>query len=333
LRTLLIVVGISGLTAAAWREISDALPYREQRQTMALIEQLGGSYETAEASEWHRRLFGSDLQNLVLVNLADCDVPDRYIEALAALPQLETLAVGGEAFADGHLDQLRHTATLRYLVLDSTAVSDEAVTALRAAQPNVEVYFSERRALAELTGIGMKHERSAQVPQPLRERVGDAYFHTCWLLCCVSRVSDADLAHVRHLRNLEILRVYESSVSDAGLANLQGLVQLRELNLAGTKITDAGVAHLARLINLRELHLDRAPISDAGLAHLKDLGQLEQLELDSTPIGDAGLVHLKGLAKLEDLGLGGTRCTRSGARELQKVLPQCRIFLDRNAAE
>ena len=91
---------------------------------MALVAELGGSYQTAEASNWHRGLFGSDLQNLVLVNLADCDQVDDFLGRVAASPMLETLVVGGDAFNDQHLRRLQGTPSLRHLVLDSTSVTD-----------------------------------------------------------------------------------------------------------------------------------------------------------------------------------------------------------------
>jgi hypothetical protein len=325
LRTLLIVVTISAVAAGTWRTIADVLPYRRQQRTKALVEQLGGSYQTAEASKWHRRLFGDDLQNLVLVNLADCDVPDRYIEAIADLPQLETLAVGCETFTDQHLGQLHRTASLRYLVLDSTSVSDEAVTALRTAQPNVEVYFSERRAMAALKGIGPLHEGPADVPPLLRERLGDAYFHSCQSACCGSKLNDTLAAKMRHLRNLEELILSHSAVGDPGLAHLQGLVKLQELSLSHRPITDAGLAHVAGLANLRVLRLSETQITDAGLAHLQGLSRLGELDITNTPISDRGLRHLHQLSRLQSLTVSSTAVTETGIADLQQALPKCRV--------
>jgi len=45
-----------------------------------------------------------------------------------------------------------------------------------------------------------------------------------------------------------------------------------------------------------------------------------------TQIADAGLVHLTGLPALKILGLTGTQVTDAGVAELQKALPNCRIF-------
>jgi hypothetical protein len=139
LLTLLLLIALCAVGLFAWRTIRDALPYREQPRTAALIARLGGSYQTAEASSWHRRLFGSSLQNLVLVNLADCDSPEVYLDAVADLPELATLVVGGQAFTDQHLRRLHSARSLRHVVLVSTNVTATGIGELRAALPNCRV--------------------------------------------------------------------------------------------------------------------------------------------------------------------------------------------------
>src|SRR5262245_6731051 len=77
LRTLLAVTtAIVGLLVA-WRTVVE--PCRQQRQTMELIEELGGSFESAAADRWQVWLFGADYQNVVRVSLTDCDQPDKYL--------------------------------------------------------------------------------------------------------------------------------------------------------------------------------------------------------------------------------------------------------------
>ena len=67
-------------------------------------------------------------------------------------------------------------------------------------------------------------------------------------------------------------------------------------------------------------------ITDVGLAHLKGLTKLQGLNLTGTQITDAGLVHLKGLTKLWGLNLMDTQITDAGVDELQKALPNCKIY-------
>jgi internalin A len=324
LRTLLILVALCAVAAFAFRTVFDALPYRQPRRTAALIEQLGGSYQTAQASSWHRRLFGSDLQNLVLVNLADCDVPDRYIDAVADLPQLETLAVGGEAFTDRHLSRLRGNASLRYLVLDGAGVSDEAVAALRTEHPQVEVYFSERRAMAALHKLAYMSCRKADVPSTLRTRVGEEFFQTCHTACFSGKTTADRLLNLRHLRHVATLRL-PGAMNDELMAGLSRLSDLQELMLAQSQVTDAGLAHLEGLPKLHRLALQQARVGDAGLAHLKSLHSLKELDLTGTKISDKCVVHLKGLTQLKELTLEDTAVTKAAVKELRKALPACHV--------
>ena len=56
-----------------------------------------------------------------------------------------------------------------------------------------------------------------------------------------------------------------TKVTDAGLANLEPLANLETLSLATTKITDAGLAHLAGLGKLSELDLSFTKTTAAGV--------------------------------------------------------------------
>ena len=151
---------------------------------------------------------------------------------------------------------------------------------------------------------------NAQPPGPewLRKLLGGDFFTT---------VVGADLANsVSRLTN---------DVSDAGLAHLARLSQLQWLWLDRTKITDAGLVYLKGLTQLKVLYLNDTQITDAGLAHLAGLKQLEALILDFTQITDAGLGYLAGLTQLQRLELVGTKVTDEGVEKLQQALPNCKI--------
>ncbi len=117
---------------------------------MALVERLGGSYQSQPAPKWMSQLAGQDLGDATLVNLADCDRPDEYVAAVARLPRLEILLVGGQAFGDEQVAQLSGTKSLRWLILDSTSVSADALATLQDASPDLQVYRSQRRTIAAL---------------------------------------------------------------------------------------------------------------------------------------------------------------------------------------
>ena len=59
-----------------------------------------------------------------------------------------------------------------------------------------------------------------------------------------TKVTDAELEHLKGLTRLEFLVLTNTEVTDAGLTHLEGLTRLQTLYLSGTKVTDDGVAKL-----------------------------------------------------------------------------------------
>lgn len=84
-----------------------------------------------------------------------------------------------------------------------------------------------------------------------------------------SKVTDAGLAKVAAMKNLQELHLENTAASDAGLDHLKGLASLEYLNLYNTKVTDAGLAKLAGLSKLKALYLWQSGVTKAGVAALK----------------------------------------------------------------
>ena len=71
-----------------------------------------------------------------------------------------------------------------------------------------------------------------------------------WVDLNNTQVTDADLMHLKGMKNVEILTLMSTQVTDAGLEHLKGFTRLYCLSLAGTQVTDAGLRHLKGLENL-----------------------------------------------------------------------------------
>jgi hypothetical protein len=327
LGSLLAFVTLAAVGAGAWRIFVE--PYRRQRAVMAVIEKLGGRYQTVEADAWLRRLLDSDLQNVTLVDLADCDEPAEYLDYIVDLPRLSTLVVGGPAFADEHLDRLGRLGSLRLLVLDGARVTDAGLDNLRSRLPEVEIYLSQRRAIAALrkggNGVSALFTLSHT---PLRQLLGNAYFEDAIEVEAGvrSNFGDAQLSHAKECMTLRALVLRDSGVGDEGLAHLKTLTNLERINLVGTRVGDAGLAHLKELPKLKNLDLACTRVSDAGLAQLKGFPSLQCLDLTGTRVSDGGLIHLKELRDLRLLILYGTQATEGGIAELRRALPNCSIY-------
>ncbi len=138
------------------------------------------------------------------------------------------------------------------------------------------------------------------------------------------KVTDAGVAHLKGLPQLQFLALAGTKVTDAGMADLAGLTQLQFLALGMTKVTDAGMANLERMTQLKTLWINETPIGDAGIAHLKGLTQLEWIEMWGNKVTDAGMENLKGLIHLRKLRLSG-KVSKEAMKNLQEALPKCRM--------
>jgi hypothetical protein len=365
LRTLLGLMLLIVLLLGAWRLLIE--PYQRQGPVMALVEELGGRCQTSAAAPWVTQLLRRDNQDIVFIDLSDCDEPVEYVGAVSRLPLLETLVVGGEKFTDDHLRQFQRLHSLRWLVLDSTSVTETALGEFRLAMPKVDVYQSQRRAEAEIRDRIRHHtihvvERGYDESYPrLRELLGDEHFaHTTWLrfsrfyraidqadiaifvhASSVRRmphlrkleidhlsVTDADIEQFKALPNLLLLSLGRAQVTDDGLRHLESMRQLEELWLHDNDITDAGLKHLEHLPNLRGVFLFYTKVTDQGLSRLGRMTRLERLWLHGTQVSDAGLKHLHGLTNLREMTLHDTKVTRHGVTELRRVLPNCVVEHD-----
>jgi hypothetical protein len=327
LGSLLVLVTLCGVLLAAWRAY--LAPYRAQRDTMALIERLKGNYQTQEAASWANRLSLAPADNVVLVNLADCDQPADYIDAVSRLPSLETLIVGGLAFGDEHVARLKKLSTLRLLVLDSTSVTATGIEALRWSLPEVRAHHSERRAIAAFRAVsGGVITQSSNVSPELVQLVGPQFVESATrLLLFNTDATDAALAHLAAMKNLQEMELGSTQVTDAALPHLAGLNNLERLCLGDTVVTDSGLAHLAALKNLVSLRLDGTKITDTGLAHLAALQELQTLDVHNTQVTDRGLAQVAALKNLQTLVLDDTVVTDAGLVHLAGQRNLSRLFI------
>ena len=232
---------------------------------------------------------------VLLIGIAGCGGEDNSPDDVA-VPPSPVKATGIEDLSDAELADLLQELTEDPADVPLDQSGDDAVAALKKL------------------GARIKQDDQGEV---VEVRIAS------------TKVTDADLVHLKGLTNLQSLVIgsfgSQSQITDAGLVHLKGLTNLHTLRLVQTQVTDAGLVHLKGLTNLEHLDLTNTKVTDAGLVHLVGLTKLEGLELSRTPITDARLVHLRGLTKLEWLYLEETQVTDTGVAELQKALPNCEI--------
>lgn len=165
---------------------------------------------------------------------------------------------------DAELAKLAEVKSLRELILDAGAVTDDG--------------------LASLAGqMRLEHLRLRHSP------IGDAGVQHLASLAALRIVNlphaefgDDGLAVLPQLPKLELLRFSSPRVTDAGLAQLAEAnpPNLKFLHLIDVPITDAGLAHLERIDSLQSLYLDGASVSDEAVGRLLKAKPHLHLHLD-----------------------------------------------------
>jgi hypothetical protein len=84
-----------------------------------------------------------------------------------------------------------------------------------------------------------------------------------------SHVTDAGLAVIKALPNLEVLDLGGDNITDGGLEHLSGHPRLESLDFFGTQITDAGLQRLHELPRLQSIRFDERRISMKAVEKLK----------------------------------------------------------------
>ena len=168
---------------------------------------------------------------VLLIGIAGCGGEDTSPGDVAA-PASTEKAAGIEDLSDAELADLLQELTDEPTDVPSDQSGDDAVAALKKL------------------GARIKQDDQGEVVE---------------VSIASTKVTDADLVHLKGLTNLQSLRLGDTQVTDAGLVHLKGLTKLQTLHLRHTEITDAGLVHLKELTELRELSLVGTKITDAGL--------------------------------------------------------------------
>lgn len=138
--------------------------------------------------------------------------------------------------------------------------------------------------------------------------------------------TDAALAHVSGLTELERLHIMSSGVTDVGMKHLAPLKNLTYLGLPFAKVTDAGVKELVALENLNHLSLSYSAVGDGALRDIAAFKKLTQLDLASTAVSNAGIPKIVAMKNLRYVDLRNTKVTADGVKALNNQHPECHVL-------
>jgi mono/diheme cytochrome c family protein/uncharacterized membrane protein len=195
--------------------------------------------------------------------VADLQVNDAIRPVLAALGGGSALETGtGTGIAAGRSAGVPAPVS-PVLTMKVPAADVKVVDELRKTGLLILPLSKEQNQL-EVSAVNARtfNDQQAALLPKLTEQI-------VWLKLGDTEITDATLAQVAKLKNLQKLHVEQTRITDAGLKNLKGLTNLEYLNLYGTGVTDAGLAELAALKHLKTVYLWQTKVTEEGLANLK----------------------------------------------------------------
>ncbi len=215
--------------------------------------------------------------------------PEQAEEALALLPRLKKL------------------------ILCDTGLTDEQMAALSAAHPQVRfvwtVQIGPHRVRTDATGFSTANPSKYTNPN-----ASDEYNER---VRTTKRLKEGDLAPLVYCTDLVALDLGHNYLTDADLAVIAQLQNLEILILADNKITD--ISALKSLKKLRYIELFMNEIPDVSpLASLTEL-----VDVNICNIGLTDLSPLYGMTWLERLWYGMNPASRADEEALAAALPEC----------
>ena len=208
-------------------------------------------------------------------------------------------------------------------------------------------YRAEQQASATLTRLGGKVLMVDTAPRWLRKYVGVDRFDmrvAAVIDLSHSRVTDADLVHLRAFQHFGQLNLSDTEVGNAGLDYLREVVANRWIDLSRTRVTDASplfgnnsmaypsglklsgnrlapgsiLSPTPQWSPLQELDLSDTNLDDQMLESFPDgLVNLSSLDLSGTEVSDLRVLSLLRFEGLTKLDLRDTKVTAEGVARLK----------------
>lgn len=187
-----------------------------------------------------------------------CGMKGKGLAYLSALPRLRELHAVGNALSAEEISRLPQFPALEVLELRGIPWYEEEREPRRNGAMK---WIAKHRGLRELSLPlwGVDDSALSQIALPRLRKLS---------LGGNPRVTDAGLAQLRDLPELEWIDLSDTGISDAGLKELARFPKLRSVALHDTQVTDAGLEHLKRLKQLRHIWLLDTKVTREGVKAL-----------------------------------------------------------------
>ncbi len=262
---------------------------------------------------WLHNLLGEDFfHNVRAVSISPSkESGTRPLADIARFRMLEHLDLndahleGGRLWSGADVECLGQLSRLESLSLqDASALTDVALRAIGDI-PCLQVLTLWRGAF---TDDGLRHlGRLTKLRRLTLESIP---------VESGPQITDAGVAHLSGLVNLEELSIYAQKLKGASIQHLIGMQKLRCLTLISPLVHDRDLSPLASLVSLERLELPDSGIDGTGFAHLVGNPRLRSLFLARSHVGDLGLAQIARLPNLEFVNLCNTQVTCTGLIQL-----------------
>lgn len=226
----------------------------------------------------------ADLSNLKRLYIPS-RITDEGLRHLANLNSLEELQIYGEGITDDGMSHVVKLVNLKKLYLENCSVTNAGLAKLTPLKslkilhlpPKVTISgLAQLNALPDLINL----EAHSSFVQDYSGLNIAGLTNLRWLAFWSGpTLRDDDLACLANLKRLEWL-IINGKISDAGMAHLAGLTNLEQLLMEGSNLTDKGLSCVANMKKLMYLKIG-GDFSDKALAHLEGLKGLMSLEITS----------------------------------------------------
>ncbi len=237
------------------------------------------------------------------VQTRDTRVTERGLRALARIPSIKFLTLGGVSLGREERDALAGFARLQRLCIN---------------QGQLEGDLSFLRSMPELEGLDLgETDVSDAALVDLKYVPG---LRT--LSLSGTPVGDEGMVHLLGLSKLESLDLQDTRVGDQGAAVISQLGALDMLNLGRTAVGDEGFRALLRLPSGKCLLLPWTRVTDRGLALLASPPpELRCVVLHGTEVTDAGLESIDPAHGMR-VSVRESKVTEEGKRRVKQTHPQ-----------
>lgn len=245
------------------------------------------------------------LTNLEELDLSGARVSDKGIEYLRNLKNMRVLNLRSAQATDASLEILAGMPNLRSVDLYRTKITNAGLAQPHQDEPRrppLQPCHRQRRGPARRAAAGQA-QYVGRLPKSANAGAAQARRRD------PSRPSPTGEGHRRQIdhgsRRLRSIDLATTPVSDAQLAFLAKVPELEQLNLQATQIGDLGLQSLETLPRLRVLDVSNTTVSDAGLARIAKIKTLESVRIAGT------LVEGQLAANLRELDLGNTKVDKA----------------------